>query len=64
MVKMYPNRARFKFLAKADATIFKNSIQNSNQYDWIGIILEVLDDHGGPKRSKRNVFVFRLAELN
>ena len=48
--------------AKNAATIFKNSIQNINDYDWISIIFDS-DDGRAVDITKKNVFVYRPNQL-
>jgi hypothetical protein len=45
-------------LAKNASTIFKNSIQNINDYDWISVIFDY-DDGTVIDATKKNVFVYR-----
>ena len=53
---------RLDSIAKNAATIFKNSIQNINDYDWISIIFDS-DDGRAVDITKKNVFVYRPNQL-
>lgn len=56
------NESGLDSLARNAATIFKHSIQNINEFDWIFVIFDS-DDGRSVDLSKKNVFVFRPSQL-